>query len=238
MKTGKVAIRRQDGAIRVLGIDPGLALTGYALLEMEGNTCRVLDYGCIRTPVGLELPQRLLSVFQSVSALISRFRPGVMALERLFFCKNVRTATQVGEARGAILTAAAALQLPVAEYTPLQVKQAVTGYGKAEKKQIQQMVSLILRLAEPPQPDDAADALAIALCHLQSYHWQEKVAGKGLDRSAESPNLKSQGKVLTVPPKVHSINKKGSDCIAQFPAREDGGSHSPVSDSSGWRAGD
>ncbi|MEW5921960.1 MAG: crossover junction endodeoxyribonuclease RuvC [Bacillota bacterium] len=168
-------VNRGNGAERVLGIDPGLALTGYALLEMEGDLCRVLDYGCIRTPAGQELPQRLLTVFENVCALIGRFTPGTLALEQLFFCKNVRTATQVGEARGAVLTAAAVLNVPVVEYTPLQVKQAVTGYGKAEKKQIQQMVSLILRLPELPQPDDAADALAIALCHLQSRSWQKKV---------------------------------------------------------------
>lgn len=159
----------------MLGIDPGLAITGYGLLKMEGDQYSVLDYGCVRTPAGQELPQRLLAVFEGIRSLIDQYAPGVMAVEQLFFCKNVRTAMQVGEARGAIVTAAAFYNIPVAEYTPLQIKQAVTGYGKADKKQVQQMVSLILKLAEPPTPDDAADALAVALCHLQSMRWHEVV---------------------------------------------------------------
>jgi crossover junction endodeoxyribonuclease RuvC len=162
-------------AVQVLGVDPGLAITGYGLLKVEDDQCSVLDYGCIRTPAGQELPLRLLTVFEEICALIDKYVPTVMAVEQLFFCKNVRTATQVGEARGAILTAAAVHNVPIVEYTPLQIKQAVAGYGKAEKKQVQQMVSLILRLAEPPQPDDAADALAVALCYLQSRRWHEVV---------------------------------------------------------------
>ncbi len=172
-------VRRQAGrsseAVQVLGIDPGLAITGYGLLKMENDKCTVLNYGCIRTPAGQELPQRLLAVFEGICSLINQYSPGVMAVEQLFFCKNVRTATQVGEARGAILTAAAVHNVPIVEYTPLQIKQAVAGYGKAEKKQVQQMVSLILKIAEPPQPDDAADALAVALCYLQSRRWDEAV---------------------------------------------------------------
>lgn len=175
----------------ILGIDPGLAITGYALLKQENNHCSALDYGCIRTPARQELPLRLLTVFQEVSSLINCYTPGVMAVEQLFFCKNVRTATQVGEARGAIITAAASHNLPVVEYTPLQVKQAVAGYGKADKKQVQQMVSLILKLAKPPSPDDAADALAVALCHLQSSQWQEKV-GLSPKSKVESQKSSSQ----------------------------------------------
>ncbi len=166
---------RSNEAVHVLGIDPGLAITGYGMLKMENDQCTVLKYGCIRTPAGQEQPQRLLAVFEGVCALIDQYLPGVMAVEQLFFCKNVRTATQVGEARGAILTAAALRNIQIAEYTPLQIKQAVAGYGKADKKQVQQMVSLILKLGEPPQPDDAADALAVALCYLQSRRWDEAV---------------------------------------------------------------
>ena len=132
-------------AVLVLGIDPGIAITGYGLLKMENERYSVLDYGCIRTPAGNELPQRLLAVFQGVCSLIDQYKPGIMAVEQLFFCKNTRTATQVGESRGAILTAAAVHNIPIAEYTPLQVKQAVAGYGKAGKKQVQQMVSIILK---------------------------------------------------------------------------------------------
>ncbi len=179
---GNVAGKDQ-GIIRVLGIDPGLATTGYALLEMEKTYYRVLDFGCIQTLSAQDLPQRLLTIFERIMALISCFTPESIALEQLFFCKNVRTAMQVGEARGAILTAAAAMHIPVVGYTPLQVKQAVTGYGKAEKKQVQQMVSLILKLPCLPQPDDAADALAIALCHLQTYNWQKKLKLKIKNKS-------------------------------------------------------
>lgn len=166
---------QEHGALIVLGIDPGLAICGYALLELQNSRCSVLDYGCIRTPAKEDLPRRLLSVFKGVCSLIDCYSPRVVAVEQLFFCKNVRTATQVGEARGAVLTAAATYNIPVVEYTPLQVKQAVVGYGKAEKRQVQQMVALILKLAEPPTPDDAADALAVALCHLQSRQWHEVV---------------------------------------------------------------
>lgn len=162
-------------AVTVLGIDPGLASTGYAVLELKDECCRLLEYGCIHTPAKQDLAERLMEIFRSLCLLIDRFTPAVMAVEQLFFCKNVRTAMQVGEARGAVLTAAATRGIPVAEYTPLQVKQAVAGFGRAEKKQVQQMVALILKMPELPEPDDAADALAIALCHLQSRHWRNKI---------------------------------------------------------------
>ncbi|NMB34880.1 MAG: crossover junction endodeoxyribonuclease RuvC [Firmicutes bacterium] len=163
--------------MRILGIDPGLAMVGYGLVEEnEGSTFKKIDYGHISTPKGLELPRRLGIIFNSVQQLIARFSPDELALEKLFFCKNVKTALQVGEARGAIITAAVLNETPVFEYTPLQVKQAVAGYGRAEKKQVQQMVSLLLKLSKIPRPDDAADALAVALCHLQSRRWQKLTA--------------------------------------------------------------
>ncbi len=164
-----------NDAVLVLGIDPGIAITGYGLLKMENGRYSALDYGCLRTPAGQKLPQRLLAVFQGICTIIDQYKPGIMAVEQLFFCKNIRTATQVGESRGAILTAAAVHNIPIAEYTPLQVKQAVAGYGRAEKKQVQQMVTMILKLAKPPTPDDAADALAVALCHLHSKRWHEAI---------------------------------------------------------------
>ncbi len=165
--------------MRVLGIDPGLATTGYGLVENEGQNFREVDYGFISTPSDLVLARRLLLIYKNVLLLMDRFSPQVVAVEKLFFCKNIRTALQVGEARGAIFTAAAEKQLPVFEYTPLQVKQAVVGYGRAEKKQVQHMVSIILGLSRVPSPDDAADALAVALCYLQSHKWQQLTGEKG-----------------------------------------------------------
>ncbi|NLJ55767.1 MAG: crossover junction endodeoxyribonuclease RuvC [Firmicutes bacterium] len=158
--------------MRVLGIDPGLAIVGFGLVEEAQGSFRKIDYGHISTSAGMERCQRLNVIYSNVRLLITKFSPNEIAVEKLFFCKNVRTALQVGEARGAIFTAAARENTPVFEYTPLQVKQAVAGYGRAGKKQVQQMVTQLLRLEEVPKPDDAADALAIALCHLQSYRWQ------------------------------------------------------------------
>jgi crossover junction endodeoxyribonuclease RuvC len=158
--------------MKVLGIDPGLATVGYGLVEEAQGSFREIDFGHISTSADMERCQRLDLIFSNVRLLIAKFSPDELAVEKLFFCKNVRTALQVGEARGAIFTAAAQENTPVFEYTPLQVKQAVAGYGRAGKKQVQQMVTQLLRLGEIPKPDDAADALAIALCHLQSYRWQ------------------------------------------------------------------
>lgn len=157
--------------MRVLGVDPGLSITGYGVVEKEKNSFYSIDFGYISTPSQLAPSQRLLIIYKGLKKLIAQFCPEAMAMERLFFCKNTRTALQVGEARGALYIAATEKELPVFEYTPLQVKQAVTGYGRADKKQVQQMVYLLLNLKKIPSPDDAADALAVALCHLQSYRW-------------------------------------------------------------------
>ncbi len=164
--------------MRVIGIDPGLATVGYGIVEKNGEKYRAIDYGYIGTPAGMELPKRLLDIYYSIKLLMDRFSPDELAIEKLFFCKNIKTALQVGEARGAILTAAAEKEVPISEYTPLQVKQAAAGYGRAGKKQVQQAVCLLLGLTEIPRPDDAADALAIALCHLQSSRWQRLIEGK------------------------------------------------------------
>lgn len=159
----------------ILGIDPGLATTGYGIVKREGPLYRALDFGYIETPPEEKRAVRLSIIYRSVEALIDRFAPETLAVENLFFCKNTRTALQVGEARGAVFTAAAGKGVPVCEYTPLQVKQAVTGYGRAEKRQVQQMVCSLLKLSDIPRPDDAADALAVALCHLHSLGWQRAV---------------------------------------------------------------
>lgn len=156
-----------------LGIDPGLATTGYGLVANTNGHLQAVDYGYIDTQSDLPLPERLLIIFRDVKVLLERYSPNAMSIEQLFFCKNTRTALQVGQARGVILAAAAQLGCPVYEYTPLQVKQSIAGYGKADKKQVQQMVRLILRLKEVPKPDDVADALAIAINHIQTSKWHK-----------------------------------------------------------------
>lgn len=152
----------------ILGIDPGTAITGYGLVSYEGNHLKKVTFGAIRTGPELSLANRLHHIFLETLRIIGEYRPDAIAIEELFFNKNVRTALAVGHARGVILLAAANSGYEVAEYTPLQVKLAVTGYGRAEKMQIQEMVRVLLCLTEIPKPDDAADALAIAICHAHS----------------------------------------------------------------------
>jgi crossover junction endodeoxyribonuclease RuvC len=154
--------------LRILGIDPGTAITGYGVLEQQGNKLIPLSYGVIRTGPELGLAQRLNIIYDEVSKKIKLYQPDTMAVEQLFFNKNVRTALVVGHARGVILLCGSQANLPVVEYTPLQVKSAVVGYGTAEKKQVQEMVRILLGLEKIPKPDDAADALAIAICHAHS----------------------------------------------------------------------
>ncbi len=152
----------------VLGIDPGTAITGYGIVaETVTGTYELLACGVLRTQAGQPMPARLLEIFQDIKALIAEFRPDEMSIEKLFFGRNVTTAITVGQARGVILVAAAEVGLPVAEYTPAEVKQAITGYGNADKRQVQEMVQQILQLPHPPTPDDAADGVAVAICHLQ-----------------------------------------------------------------------
>ncbi len=161
----------------ILGIDPGTAITGYGLIAKQGNHLKRIAFGVIRTipetPTGLRLQQ----ISRELQTIIEEYRPDVMAVEQLFFNKNVRTALAVGQARGVILLAGAQAGLDIIEYTPLQVKIAVVGYGRAEKKQVQEMVRVLLCLSEIPKPDDAADALAIAICHANSCK-QLAVIGK------------------------------------------------------------
>lgn len=152
----------------VLGIDPGVALTGYGLLEGSTDDARLVASGVITTTSACSLPRRLLVVHDELIRLIERYRPQVAAVEELFFGRNARTALMVGHGRGVALLALAEAGLTVHEYKPLQVKQAVVGYGRARKEQVQEMLRLLLRLEAVPQPDDAADAVAVALCHLHS----------------------------------------------------------------------
>lgn len=161
----------------VLGIDPGTAITGYGVVgESERGDFVMLACGVIRTEAGVPMHLRLLELFQDMQALINEFKPDEVAVEKLFFGRNVTTAISVGQARGAVLLAAALAGVTVVEYTPAEVKQAVTGYGNADKAQVQQMVMQLLALDAPPSPDDAADGVAIAVCHLQTANY-ERLAG-------------------------------------------------------------
>jgi len=155
----------------ILAIDPGTATTGFAILESDKKSIRLLDCGCIITKPKQPLSRRLVIIAKDLRRLVSRYHPQELAVEQLFFAKNAKTALSVGQARGVVLLIGAENQLKISEYTPLQVKQALTGYGQADKKQIQNMVKTILDLATIPKPDDAADAAAIGLCHLQTNNF-------------------------------------------------------------------
>ncbi|MEN3184063.1 MAG: crossover junction endodeoxyribonuclease RuvC [Atribacterota bacterium] len=151
--------------MKVLGIDPGIALTGFGLLDVEGNTLRLLHAGCIVTAEGLAPEKRLRSLFEDLGALFATYAPEEVAVEELFFNRNAKTAFSVGAARGVVLLCAALHGVPVYEYTPLEVKQAVVGYGRATKPQVAYMVRQILNCESIPGPDDVTDALAVAVCH-------------------------------------------------------------------------
>jgi len=152
--------------VLVLGIDPGTAITGYGVVESRDGEMRLVTCGVITTPADMGLPNRLQAIYRGLARIIAQYHPAEAAVEELFFARNARTALAVGHARGVTLLALADAGLTIAEYTPLQVKQAVTGYGQAEKDQVQQMVRLLLGLDAIPRPDDAADAVAVAICHI------------------------------------------------------------------------
>ena len=151
----------------ILGIDPGVAIVGYGVVECVSGNFRCLEYGCITTPAHTLLEDRLSEIYDGMTELIARHRPDCMSIEELFF-NNQKTAVDVAQARGVILLAANKAKLPIYEYTPLQVKSAVVGYGRAEKQQVMYMVRQYLHMKETPKPDDAADAIAIAICHGSS----------------------------------------------------------------------
>ncbi len=157
----------------VLGVDPGTAITGYGLVWGEGDNLRLVDYGAITTSSDESQPQRLQEIYRQLTALIQERQPAVAAVEKLFFSRNVRTALSVGQARGVALLAIANAEIAVHEYTPLEVKQAVVGYGRATKEQVQEMVKVLLGLDSVPQPDDAADAIAVAICHIHSARMKD-----------------------------------------------------------------
>lgn len=156
-----------------LGIDPGVAITGYGVVkENEDGGLAVVDYGVIKTSPMWTLPERLLELYSKLIEIMFLYRPVSGAVEKLFFQKNVRTAINVGEARGVALLAFGHAGIPIAEYAPLEIKLAVTGHGGADKRQIQQMVCTLLLLDQEPEPDDAADALAVAICHIHSRKYK------------------------------------------------------------------
>ena len=154
--------------MRILGVDPGYAIVGVGTIDYEGNRFRVVEYGAITTQAGEDMFDRLKKIYDEMMELIGRVKPDALAIEELFFQNNQKTAINVAQARGVIVLAAKNHGIPIFEYTPLQVKQAVVGYGKADKNQVQQMTKAILSLEKIPKPDDTADALAIAICHAHT----------------------------------------------------------------------
>ncbi len=164
----RAAARDRADIMLILGIDPGYAIVGYGLVEYQNNRFRTVDYGAITTPAGMPFPQRLQIIYRETQALLENYHPQAMAVEKLYFQNNQKTAIDVAQARGVVLLAAQLQQVEIFEYTPLQVKSSVVGYGQAVKKQVQEMTRVLLHLDSIPKPDDTADALAIAICHAHS----------------------------------------------------------------------
>lgn len=156
----------------ILGIDPGIAILGYGIISYEGNRFEAIHYGAIKTPSNMETAQRLKTIYDELDALIKNYQPEAVVIEELFFNTNAKTALLVGQARGVAVLAAANNNKEIFEYTPLQVKQGVVGYGRAEKIQVQQMIKILLNLQKIPKPDDVADALAVAVCHAHSGNFK------------------------------------------------------------------
>lgn len=159
-----------DESLIIIGIDPGTRITGYGIIEVHGTNYRTVDYGCIRPPPTLKLSDRYLILFDAIEVLLKKHSPHALAVETQYVGKNAQSAIKLGMARGAAIIAAKRQGLSVFEYAPTKAKQAVVGNGRASKEQVQGMMKLLLRLAELPTPEDAADALALALCHAQSYN--------------------------------------------------------------------
>jgi len=156
--------------MRILGIDPGTGILGFGIIEIQGRSPKLVDAGVIRTPVKEDDAIRLETIFDELTDIIASTKPQIMSVEKLFFARNVTTAMTVAQARGVVLLCGRQAGLEIVEYTPMQIKQSVTGYGKADKKQMQEMVRILLKLQEVPKPDDAADALAAALTHASTRY--------------------------------------------------------------------
>jgi len=179
--------------MRVLGIDPGTAIVGYGVIDFNKNKYEVVDYGCIYTDKELPMEKRLKIIFNEMNELIEKYSPDEMAVEELFYFKNNKTVISVGQARGVIVLCGELNNVKQDSYTPLQVKMGITGYGKSEKKQVQLMVQRILKLKELPKPDDAADALAIAVTHINSLK-----SGLNIPKQSQNKNLKISGNKISV----------------------------------------
>ncbi len=164
----------------ILGIDPGIAIVGYGIIEYKNNKFKVIDYGAIFTPASTSTTKRLEKIYKGIDILIKNYNIDEVGIEELFFNKNVKTAITVAQARGVILLACSHNDKPIYEYTPLQVKQGVVGYGRAKKLQVQQMVEIMLNLKEIPKPDDVADALAIAICHAHANKLEKTLKNIGM----------------------------------------------------------
>jgi crossover junction endodeoxyribonuclease RuvC len=162
--------------MRTIGIDPGTAILGWGVVDEIGGALKLVDYGALTTPAGMAAHDRLVMLYDGLQLLLRKHRPDDAAVEELFFGKNVNTAITVGQARGVVLLALAQAGLPIHEYKPMAVKQAVAGYGGADKKQMQEMVRLTLQLPSIPKPDDAADAVAVAICHAYSAPMLRRIA--------------------------------------------------------------
>lgn len=158
--------------MKILGIDPGIAIVGYGMIEYQSGRFGVIDYGAVTTKAGMKLSDRLRNIYEDINILIERFQPDAFAVEELFFNTNVTTGIAVAHGRGVIVLAAAVQNVPIFEYTPLQVKQGVAGYGRADKAQVQRMVKSLLNLSAIPKPDDVSDALAVAICHAHASGYQ------------------------------------------------------------------
>ncbi len=164
----------------IMGIDPGIATIGYGVIDYTAGRFSVIDYGAVTTKAGMKLSDRLRNIFEDINILIERFHPDAFAVEELFFNTNITTGISVAHGRGVIVLAASVQNVPIFEYTPLQVKQSVAGYGRADKAQVQRMVKSLLGLSAVPKPDDTADALAIAICHAYSSGYQTLTHQEGV----------------------------------------------------------
>lgn len=166
--------------MRILGIDPGYAIMGYGILDMKGNHFEVVAYDSLLTDAGMPMDQRLKSLYEGLIEIIEKYKPDECGIEELFFNNNQKTAIMVGQARGVAILACANKGIKISEYTPLQIKQSLVGYGRADKKQVQNMVKAILNLDQVPKPDDTADALAAAICHGHSRGTNDRLGRLGL----------------------------------------------------------
>ena len=161
--------------MRILGIDPGFAITGYSIIDYQGNKFKLIDSGAVTTKAGESFPLRLTKIYDDLSMIIDEYKPDAISVEELFFNNNVKTAINVAQARGVVLVVGCQKQIPTYEYTPLQIKQAVAGYGRADKIQVQKMVKAILNVEKLPKLDDTTDSMAAAICHAHSVRFSEKL---------------------------------------------------------------